>query len=145
MVFRSKVDSFFVCILIIGLLILSVPIILPIIIGNPPVAAIVTLVGSFLLCVLFIVWIPLTITYTIDNQHLVVKGGPFKSTIPLNKITKITATSNIFTGHRILSSRDALEVFNHTSFSGSIKVSPKDKKAFLNELQKHSPAIKVDK
>ncbi|MBM7840831.1 hypothetical protein JOC54_004124 [Alkalihalobacillus xiaoxiensis] len=144
MVFRSKVDLFFVSLLSSGLLLLSVPTILPTIIGNPPLGAIIVLLASFIFCGLFILWIPFTITYTISDSHLIVKGGPFKSTIPINKITKISATSNIFSGHRILSSRDALEVFNKTTFSGSVKISPKNKHSFLHELQQRFPEIEVD-
>jgi hypothetical protein len=71
-----------------------------------------------------------------------VKGGPFKSRIPYEEITKVSPTREIFTGYRILSSRDAIEIFYKTAFMGSVKISPKEQKRFMIELEKHCPHIR---
>nr|MBO2478640.1 hypothetical protein [Bacillota bacterium] len=57
--------------------------------------------------------------------------------------TKVVPTKNIFTGYRLLSSFDALEIFYHKALLGSVKISPKDTPAFLSELKKRCPHLQI--
>lgn len=55
----------------------------------------------------------------------------------------VSPTTEILTGHRILSSRDAMEIFNETTFMGSIKISPENKVEFINELKRRCPSVQI--
>ena len=86
-----------------------------------------------------ILWSSFSIKYVFHQDYLFVKGGPFRSRIPYENITKVSPTSSIFVGYRLLSSRDAIEIFYKTSLMGSVKISPEDQKAFIAELKKRCP------
>ena len=89
----------------------------------------------------FILWTGFSVKYVFYQDYLLIKGGPFRSRIPYENITKVSPTTAIFTGHRISSSRDGLEIFNKTTFLGSIKISPKNKEEFIAELKKRCQRI----
>src|SRR5690625_7998267 len=100
----------------------------------------------FLILLIFIMFILLTffsVKYIFYQDHFFIKGGPFRSRIPYENITKVSPTTAIFTGHRILSSRDGLEIFNNTTFLGSIKISPKNKDEFIAELKRRCQRIQI--
>lgn len=104
-------------------------------------AAVLILTTIFLIVISFLLWTSFSVKYIFYQDYLYIKGGPFRSRIPYEHITKVLPTTAIFTGHRILSSRDAIEIFNNTTFMGSIKVSPRDKSKFISELKKRCPNI----
>ncbi|WP_238456058.1 PH domain-containing protein [Lederbergia galactosidilytica] len=105
--------------------------------------AVLILVSIFIVLVSFILWTNFTVKYIFYRDYLFIKGGPFKSRIPYKNITEVSRTTAIFTGHRIMSSRDGLEIFNKTTFLGSIKISPRNKREFIIELKKRCPNIKI--
>ncbi|MGE7688932.1 PH domain-containing protein [Lysinibacillus sp. NPDC097214] len=45
------------------------------------------------------------------EDYLLLKGGPFKSKIPYQNITKVSPTTDRFTRYRISSSNIGLELF----------------------------------
>ena len=149
MVFRSKVDAFFVNFMLIVILTIALGSFFPLIneeVRNDSevlIPAVIILTSIFLIVISFLLWTSFSVKYIFYQDHLFIKGGPFRSRIPYKNITKLSPTTAIFTGHRILSSRDAIEIFNKTTFMGSIKISPRDKREFINELKKRCPNIQI--
>lgn len=143
MVFRSKVDAFFVNFMLVVVLIIALASFFPLFLegGTEPLVVLI-LTSTFLIIIGFILWCTFSVKYVFYQDYLLVKGGPFKSRIPYEEITKVSLTREIFTGYRILSSRDAIEIFYKTAFMGSVKISPKEQKRFMIELEKHCPHIR---
>ncbi|MEH7249470.1 PH domain-containing protein [Neobacillus niacini] len=99
------------------------------------------------LCVLsigFILWSAFSIKYVFYQDHLFVKGGLFRSRIPYEEITRILTTKEIFTGYRLLSSKDGIEIYYKSSSLGSVKISPKDIELFISEIKKRCPNVHFD-
>ncbi|MFD1206285.1 PH domain-containing protein [Sporosarcina contaminans] len=150
MVFRSKVDAFFGNFMLIVVLIIALVSFFPFFIEevrNEPaeviIPAVIILTSIFLIVTSFLLWTLFSVKYIFYQDYLLIKGGPFKSRIPYENISKVSPTTAIFTGHRILSSKDAIEIFNKTTFMGSIKISPSNRKEFINELKKQCPDIQI--
>lgn len=61
---------------------------------------------------------------TFHKDHLFVKGGPFKSRIQYQTITKVTHGTNMFVEYRILSARNGIEIHYKTGLWGSVQISP---------------------
>lgn len=145
MVFRSKVDAFFVTLITIAILIIGAATLLPILFDNEATFSTgVLMLAIFILSAGLIVWSALFVKYVFHENYLLVKGGPFRSKIPYQTITGISPTNDLFTGYRILSSRQALELFYTSAILGSVKISPEDKIAFLTELKKRCPNAKFE-
>lgn len=89
----------------------------------------------FIFATSFIAWIFLSIKYVFHEEYLLVKGGPFRSEIRYEDIMKVTPTTEIFTGYRILSSKKAIEIFYKNASLGSVTISPKDSALLLFELE----------
>lgn len=150
MVFRSKIDAFFVNFMLIVVLIIALASFFPFFIeevrnesAEVLIPAVIILTSIFLIVLGFLLWTSFSVKYILYQDYLFIKGGPFRSRIPYENITKVSPTTAIFTGHRILSSRDAIEIFNKTTYMGSIKISPRNKREFINELKKRCPNIQV--
>jgi hypothetical protein len=101
---------------------------------NPEYPAIWIMTAMFLIITGMLLWIFIDIQYTFYDDYLYVKGGPFRSKIRYEDITKVNKTSNILVGYRILSSKDALEVHYKHSLMGSIIISPDNQEQFLKVL-----------
>jgi uncharacterized membrane protein YdbT with pleckstrin-like domain len=91
----------------------------------------------------FLIWIWADIRYEMREDYLFVKGGPFRSRIAYNDITRITMSKNIWFGYRLLASMDAIEIHYKTGLLGSVKISPEEREVFIEELKKRNPSIKV--
>jgi hypothetical protein len=141
-IFRTKREGFFTKVWIVILIIVNALMIVPLWL-DPEVGP--TEVGVVLgLCALItslLLWLMIDIRYTLTEDCLIVKGGPFGSKIKYADITRITDRPSIWAGYRILASRDAIEVHYKTGFMGSVMISPVDKERFIAELQKRNPSI----
>lgn len=142
MEYRSKVDKFFVVFISITLSIIMAVFLIPLILDTDKtlVDVIIVLTLCFL-SIAFILWTSFSIKYIFNTETLLIKGGPFKTRIPYEDITKLTETTEIFTGYRVLASKDSLEVFYKKGILGSVKISPTDKKRFISELKKRCPNL----
>ncbi|UOQ86579.1 PH domain-containing protein [Gracilibacillus salinarum] len=144
MVFRSKVDTFFVSFISIAVLIIGLACFFPLFLeGGSELPVAVILILIFLMVTGFILWCAFSVKYVFYQEYLFIKGGPFKSRISYEKITKVSPTKDIFTGYRVLSSRDGIEIFYTKAVLGSVKISPKEKKEFITELTKRCPRVQV--
>ncbi|MGE6752754.1 PH domain-containing protein [Rossellomorea sp. NPDC071047] len=137
MKFRSKIDRFFISVIFISLLLISIVFLIPLILmGRPSILDIIVVVSLYAFSAGIIIWTGFFQRYELCPDYLYIKGGPFRSRIFYGDLTRVRATRDISTGYRILSSRDALEIYYRTGFWGSVKISPLDKELFLSELDK---------
>ncbi|AOV06855.1 PH domain-containing protein [Sporosarcina ureilytica] len=141
MTFRSKVDNFFMLFMVIVGLIIGAVTLLPLYFAGGDLPTVLTLISTFLFTIGLILWCTFNVKYVFYEDFLFVQGGPFRSRIPYNKIIKIAPTTEILTGYRILTSRDAIEIFYKFSLLGSVKISPEDQIGFIAELKKRCPNI----
>ncbi|WP_033541797.1 PH domain-containing protein [Planococcus sp. CAU13] len=145
MTFHSKIDRFYIIFNSIALLVVAIACFFPYFIEEVPAMASVILIGTFVLSAGFLLWMLFDIRYQIEPDHLFVKAGPLKKRIRYEEISRVSPTRDVFTGMRMLSSRDAVEIFYRSAFMGSVKISPSEKERFLTELKKHVPESKFHK
>lgn len=144
MTFQAKRDRFFMT-MIGGVLLLifavtAGPIVYELFFANTiDWAMIVVLLLTMILTCGFILWLIFDMEYTFQEEHLLVRGGPFRSKIPYEEITKMNDSTQIFVGYRVLSSKDALEIHYKRAFLGSVIISPAEKETFKKELLKRAP------
>lgn len=144
MTFRAKIDSFFVSFITIIILLIGAVTLLPALIDKEAsLTDIIIITIVFIGIEGFIIWTSFFIKYSFNKEFLLVRGGLFHSKIPYEKIKKVTPTKNIFTGYRILSSKQGLELFYDTGIFGSVKISPLNEEEFINELKKRCPNIQM--
>lgn len=140
MVFRSKIDSFFIFIISFSILVICGVLLIPLFIDETRTILDTVIVFSLLIiCVGVLIWSVFSIKYVFYDDHLLVKGGPFRSRILYQDITMVSPTKDIFTGYRLLSSTNGIEIFYKSGLLGSVKISPKEKELFLSELKKRCP------
>jgi hypothetical protein len=146
MEFRSKVDRFFIFTITITVFVILAVFIIPLSLDNGRTFIDIIVVLS--LCVFligFILWSTFSIKYVFYQNHLFVKGGLFRSRIPYEEITRISTTKEIFTGYRLLSSKDGIEIFYKSASLGSVKISPKDIELFISEIKRRCPSVQLEK
>lgn len=148
--FKSKRDKIFFRMIIAAIVVVALVTLVPAIyellftVERDMLAVMITTI-LFLLCAGFIVWISFDIEYTFTEDHLFVRGGPFRSKIPYEDITKVNPTSNILVGYRVLSSKDALEIHYKKALLGSVIISPERQELFLQVLVEKAPHIHLMK
>lgn len=98
---------------------------------------------AFIVSVVFVWWYANSIKFVFYDNYLLVKGGPFKSKIPYQSITRVSPTTDKYTGYLISSSDKGLEIFYSTAANGSIEILPKDKMQFILELKKRCPNAQI--
>ena len=144
MLFRSKVDKSFLLLISFALLVISAVFLLPLFLDQDrTVRDTVIVFLLYLFSAGLILWTSIDIKYVFYPNFLLVKGGLFRSRIPYAEISRVTETNEILIGYRLLSSKDALEIHYNTGWLGSVKISPKDKKGFIDQLQKHCSHITI--
>jgi len=140
MEFQSKIDKYFFVIISIVIMLISSVFLIPLFLDHSRTSLDAIIVIS--LCILtvgFIFWCSFSIKYVFLKECLYVKAGLFRSRIPYETITKVSPTSEVLTGYRILSSKEGLEIFYTTGTLGSVKISPKNVESFIEEIKKHCP------
>ncbi|GGA34539.1 PH domain-containing protein [Psychrobacillus lasiicapitis] len=148
--FTSKRDKAFFRMIVVAIVVVALVTLVPAIYElffskeRDMLAVIITTI-LFLLCAGFIVWISFDIEYTFTEKHLFVRGGPFRSKIPYEDITKVNPTTNILVGYRVLSSMDALEIHYKKALLGSVIISPKRQEEFFQVLVEKAPHIHLMK
>ncbi|MCM3611970.1 PH domain-containing protein [Planococcus sp. MERTA32b] len=143
MTFHSKIDRFYIIFNSAAMLILALTCFIPFFIEDEmPIMASVMLIGTFVLCAGFMLWMLFDIRYDVEPDHLFVKAGPVRKRILYEEISRVSPTTDMYSGLRLLSSRDAIEIFYRSAFMGSVKISPLEKERFLEELIKRVPEAK---
>lgn len=146
MKFKAKVDKYYVNLIAIIIAILALSLLFPLFFEESNSLPVIIILGSvFIVSVLLILWSSFTISYTFNEDHLFVKGGLFQSKIPYKRVTKVAWTNEIFWGYRMMSAKEGIEIFYKASFFGSVKISPREQDAFIEELVKRCPHMEVQK
>lgn len=142
MKFYSEKDSSFISFIWITVIIVTGVILFPFLIGlffgSEPITFFEAMMVLMLLAVSvgIILWTVYFIQYVFHDDYLYIRGGPFRKRIAYEEITKVTQSNDVMTGFRILSSKNAIEIFYQ---SGSIKISPQDREIFISEIKKRCP------
>ncbi|MBP0725848.1 PH domain-containing protein [Bacillus sp. RG28] len=144
MQFQSKIDKYFLIFISIVILIVISAFLIPMFLDDSR-SSLDTVIGLSL-CILiigFILWCSFSIKYVFLKECIFVKAGLFRSRIPYETIIKVSPTSEILTGYRLLSSKEGIEIFYTTGILGSVKISPKNVESFIEEIKKHCPNARV--
>nr|WP_068128745.1 PH domain-containing protein [Nosocomiicoccus ampullae] len=87
-----------------------------------------------------LLWLWFGTSYKIDDENLIVKNGPFKSTIDIKSIKKLRATKTLLAGPALSIDRIEIQYKRYDS----VIVSPKEKNKFIESLLSKNKSIKVD-
>lgn len=90
---------------------------------------------------LFMLWMWFTTYYILNEENLIIKYGPFKSTIPLQSINRVKKTNNPLSSPALSLKR--VEI--HYDKYNSVFISPVDRDEFIALLCKRSPQIEYSK
>lgn len=145
MVFRSKMDVYFLIIMFIAIILFAIVAFFPLLIERYRQVSIFMIISPclFIIGTSYFLWTYLSVKYVLNQDHLFIKGGINRRRIPYEQIVKVVPTRTILTGHSILSSRDAIELFYEEKGLKSVKISPKEKSEFISELKQRNPNLKV--
>lgn len=87
-----------------------------------------------------LLWLWFGTSYKIDDENLIVKSGPFKSTIDIKSIKKLRSTKTLLAGPALSIDRIEIQYKRYDS----VIVSPKEKNKFIESLLSKNKSIKVD-
>ncbi|TCP61547.1 PH domain-containing protein [Baia soyae] len=86
------------------------------------------------------IWIYFSTYYKFTNDEIIVKSGPIRRNIPYQSISSVRKTKSLIASPA-LSILDRIEIVYS---NGSVIISPKDKKDFVNMLKSKNPNISSD-
>lgn len=149
MTFRTKKDSFLLVLfssnhflLVLGLLV---------ILTSFSFNKWITWLGWILFIIAFVSWITAVwfITYTLNENSLLIRKGLFVKQIDYSQLTKVKEESyrlaDLLNGERALSSKDGISLAYKTNTGNkTIKLSPKNKQLFIVELKKRVPKLMIN-
>jgi len=141
MVYHAKTDIILTIIMFLMVWIFGAISLLPF----ASLSTVIIMSTAFIVSVVFVWWYANSIKFVFYDNYLLVKGGPFKSKIPYQSITRVSPTTDKYTGYLISSSDKGLEIFYSTAANGSIKILPKDKMQFILELKKRCPNAQISR
>jgi hypothetical protein len=124
--FPSKVDSWLAVALLAGVAIALIGFLVAGRVLPWPIAIFILALG----CVLP-VWLLVSTGYTLTDDHLVVKAGPFRWRVPIREIKSVTPTRSALSSPALSLDRLRIEYGD----SKSIMVSPGNREDFLRELE----------
>ena len=87
-----------------------------------------------------LLWLWFGTNYKIDDENLIVKSGPFKSTIDIKSIKKLRATKTLLAGPALSIDRIEIQYKRYDS----VIVSPKEKNKFIESLLSKNKSIEID-
>lgn len=89
----------------------------------------------------FMLWVLYGIRYTLTDERLLVRCGPFRFRVPLAEIGSVTPSRNPLSSPA--ASLDRL-LIKWDDERRRILVSPSDKAGFLRELERRCPQLRLD-
>jgi len=97
-----------------------------------------------ILLVIIIIWVWFDTGYTISkDDKIIIKTGPIRGKIDIKKIVKVKRTKNYFSSASL--SLECLKIVSNTNIWNAYWfISPRAKKAFIDELRKRNPRIEFD-
>ncbi len=129
-VFKSKIDTWLVFVLVVALLILGYAAM------TSGLSAITTL--FFIISSAFITSVLFNTKYTLENDQLIVQSGFLNWSIQVKDITSIESTHNPISSPAL-----ALDRLQVNYKNKRVLISPKEKNQFINALKKMNSSIKV--
>ncbi|KIL51687.1 hypothetical protein KP77_11990 [Jeotgalibacillus alimentarius] len=145
MTFRSKIDQSYKVLMLIAVVITGIATMFPIFIDDQiDLIGVIVLTSIFAGTVCFLLWTLFSIKYIFFEDDLLVKGGPFRSRIRYEDITRVAHTHDLMTGYRLTMSSDSIQIFYRTGTFGSVKVSPEALDDFVEEIRKRCPNVRID-
>ena len=87
-----------------------------------------------------LLWLWFGTNYKIDDEDLIVRSGPFKSTIDIKSIKKLRATKTLLAGPALSIDRIEIQYKRYDS----VIISPKEKNKFIESLLSKNKSIEVD-
>ncbi|MCM3213941.1 PH domain-containing protein [Niallia taxi] len=90
---------------------------------------------------LFMLWMWFTTYYILNEENLIIKYGPFKSTIPLQSINRVKKTNNPLSSPALSLKRVEILYDKYNS----VFISPVDRDEFIALLCKRCPQIEYSK
>lgn len=136
--FKSKKDVFYSSLLWGGIALAFFTIVYPSVFN----LSISNLIG-FILGLIIIGWLILIwfgTGYRVENNTLNIQGGPFKQTVDIQKIKKITKEKSVVTSAALAIDRLLIHYGNYKYAS----ISPKDEYEFIKVLLSKNPQIQID-
>jgi len=133
--FKSRKDAWLRVIIWLSNLLLLVSGIAPLLKDQVPTP------GNILLLIImwgtacFLSWMWLTMAYVLSEEHLLVRFGPFRKSIPYSSIRKVKRTTSILSSAALSTRR--LEI--HYNRFDLIHISPAEEERFLTRLRERCP------
>ncbi len=139
MVFRSKQDWWLTLILVgSSIALVAIPIWLAML-GVPGRTPLLGLAGAVLM-----IWLLLATDYTLTEDDLIIRSGPFKWTVHLADIEDIKSTRNPLSSPAL--SLDRLDIhYQQNGRRKRIMISPPSKPEFLQAIAKRAPSLVVER
>jgi len=97
MVYHAKIDIFLTIIMFLMVWIFGAISLLPF----ASLSTVIIMSTAFIFSVVFVWWYANSIKFVFYDNYLLVKGGPFKSKIPYQSITRVSLTTDKYTGYLI--------------------------------------------
>jgi hypothetical protein len=89
----------------------------------------------------FVAWIAFGTRYTLTDRTLLIRSGPFRWTVMLDSITRVTPTHNPLSSPAL--SLDRLQITYRGAFS-NLMISPEPRADFLRDLAARSPSLRLE-
>lgn len=132
--FRSKVDRWLGGVLLLGVVVSAAATVGLLFQGPIAPLALLPLAG-----VVLPLWVLTTTWYGVTETDLVVRSGPFRTTVPLGSIRGVRPTSSVLSAPAL--SLDRLEI-GHAG--GAVVISPADRAGFLHALRERGASVDPD-
>lgn len=89
----------------------------------------------------FVAWIWFGTYYMITDTTLETRCGPFRESIPLSSITRVSASRSLMSGAAL--SLDRISII-HGRFGEETLISPRERKAFIDQLSARCPQAEIN-
>ena len=132
--FRSRIDAWIGGVILFGML-LSAALTIGLLLqkGIASLATVPLLVAGLSLWLLVDTW------YGIDDKELIVRHGPFRTSVPISNIRAIRPTRTVVSAPAL--SLDRLEVIHAT---GTLVISPLDQVNFIRVIKARNGAVEIE-
>ncbi|MCM3629564.1 PH domain-containing protein [Paenibacillus glycanilyticus] len=139
MVFAPKRDLWLSILiwLCVGVLVFSA--ISPFVIGGAEIIETIIVLAICVPCAAFMLWIWLDVSYELRETDLYIRMGPSRKSVPLESIRKVNPVRSLIAS--TATSIDRLEI--HYKAYDMIYISPLHQEAFLAELRRRCPQLKL--
>jgi hypothetical protein len=128
-VYKSKIDTWLTIVMAAVVIVCLTIFLLSFLTGGA--SAIAATLPALILGVGLPVWLMTSTCYTLSDNTLLVKSGPFKWKIPISQITSATPTSNPLSSPALSLDRIRIDYGR----GRSIMISPKDKARFIQDFE----------